>query len=121
MMVRRKARAMPGQAAARPISFLTTVAFAVALAALLLIALFPIFPRQFSVHVGDTASRTVKSPKSVSFESAFLTAQKRDEAAAAVPASLAFDPTIRNGKLAEFDRVTSQISQIRGQSTDADR
>ncbi|MDP9237627.1 MAG: HDIG domain-containing protein [Chloroflexota bacterium] len=112
---------MPSNAAARPISFLTTAAFAVALAALLLIALFPIFPKQFTAHVGDTASRTVKSPRNSSFESAFLTAQKRDEAAAAVPASLAFDPSVRTAKLAEFDRITSQISQVRGQGTDADR
>ena len=57
----------------RPISFFTTVVFGVALGALLLIALFPIFPRQFNIHVGDIAARTVKSPRSVSFESASLT------------------------------------------------
>src|SRR5438046_1248468 len=118
MMGRRKAPAMPSRAAARPISVFTTSAFGVALAALLLIALFPIFPRQFSIHVGDTAARTVKSPKSVSFESNFLTAQKRDEAARAVPASLSFDPSVRTAKLAEFDRLSAQIAQIRGQATD---
>jgi putative nucleotidyltransferase with HDIG domain len=112
---------MASQSAARPISFPTTAAFAVAFAALLLIALFPIFPRQFTAHVGDTASRTVKSPRSTSFESASLTAQKRDDAAAAVPASLAFDPSVRTNKLAEFDRNASQITQIRGQPTDIER
>ncbi len=112
---------MASGASARPISFATAVAFGIALAALLLIALFPIFPRQFSIHVGDTASRTIRSPKTASFESSSLTAQKRDDAARAVPPSLAFDPTVRTGKLAEYDRITAQIGQIRSQLSDANR
>ena len=112
---------MPSRAASRPISLVTTLAFGVALAAMLLIALFPIFPRQFSVHVGDTASRTVKSPKSVSFESASQTAQRRDDAARAVPLSLTFDGSVRTSKLADYDRIVSQIGQIRTQASDPER
>ncbi len=103
------------------ISVTTTVAFGVALAAVLLIALFPVFPRQFNIRVGDTASRTVKSPRSVSFESPSLTKEKRGEAASAVPPSLVFDPSVRSRQLAEYDKVTLQVTQIRSQGTDAAR
>ena len=105
----------------RPISLTMIVAFGVALAAVLLIALFPIFPRQFNIHVGDTASRTVKSPRSVSFESASLTKQKRDEAANAVPPSLVFVPSVRSKQVAAYDKVAAQVTQIRAQSTDLAR
>lgn len=105
----------------RPVSFVTTATFGVALAALLLIALFPIFPRQFNIHVGDIAARTVKSPRSVSFESASLTKQRRDDAAKAAPPVLVLDRGVRDPKLADFDKIAVQIGQIRNQSTDAGR
>jgi putative nucleotidyltransferase with HDIG domain len=104
----------------RPISFVTAVAFGVALGALLLIALFPIFPRQFHVRVGDTASRTVKAPRNASFESASLTQQKRDDAAKAVPDSLVYDASVKSKQLAAYDQATAQVAQIRAQ-TDAAR
>jgi len=112
---------MMNRGASRAIPFTTTVAFGVALAALLVIALFPIFPRRFNVHVGDLASRTVKAPRSVTFESAFLTAQKRDDAAKAVPPTYAYDPTIRTQQLDRYDRNTAEVTQIRAQSTDPQR
>ncbi len=105
----------------RPISPWRTVAFGTALAALLLVALFPIFPRQFNIHVGDTASRTVKSPRSASFESSFLTQQRRDEAANAVRPSLVFDASVRTAQVAQYDKATSQVTQILAQSADAAR
>ncbi|MBI5283746.1 MAG: HDIG domain-containing protein [Chloroflexi bacterium] len=92
-----------------------------ALTAVLMIALFPVFPRQFNIHVGDTAARTVKAPRSVSFESATLTRQKRDEAAKAVPPSLVFDASVRSKQLAQYDKVAAQVTQIRAQNTDAER
>ncbi len=105
----------------RPISPITAIAFGTALAALLLIALFPIFPRQFNIHVGDVASRTVKSPRSASFESSYLTQQRRDEAANAVRPALVFDPSVRTAQLTLYDKAVSQATQILGQSTDAAR
>lgn len=105
----------------RSITPSTAVAFGVALAALLVIALFPIFPRQFSVHVNDRASRTVKAPRTVTFESASRTAQKRDEAAGAVPPTYVYDPTKRTQQLATYDQTTAQISQIRTEDADLQR
>lgn len=105
----------------RPISLVTTAAFGTALAALLLVALFPIFPRQFNIHESDVASRTVKSPRSVSFESGFLTQQRRDEAANAVRPALVFDPSVRTTQVSQYDKATSQTTQIRTQATDVAR
>ena len=105
----------------RPISPITAIAFGTALAALLLIALFPIFPRQFNIRVGDVASRTVKSPRSASFESSYLTQQRRDEAANAVRPALVFDASVRTTQLAAYDKAAAQATQILGQSTDSAR
>ncbi len=112
---------MPNRTRPRPLSTATLVAFAVALAAVLIIALFPVFPRQFSIHVGDTASRTVKSPRSVSFESPTLTRQRRDDAAKAVPPTLVFDPSVRSAQLEAYDAATAQVTQVRAQQTDIAR
>ncbi|HYM15544.1 MAG TPA: hypothetical protein VEZ14_08285, partial [Dehalococcoidia bacterium] len=107
--------------APRSISRSTALAFGVALAVLLAIALFPIFPKQFHVRVGDLASRTVKAPRTVSFESAYLTAQKRDDAARAVPPTYVYDPSVRTQQLATYDSNTGQITRVRAQSSDAQR
>jgi|CXWL01.1.fsa_nt_gi putative nucleotidyltransferase with HDIG domain len=114
---------MTGMSAARarpiPVAFAAT--FAVALAALLLIALFPLFPKQFNVRIGDVASRTVTSPRDVSFESASLTEQRRAEAAAAVPPALVFDPSVRTAQLEAYDSVVTEAGRIRTQAIDETR
>ena len=112
---------MLSRAKPRPVSRVTIAAVGTALAALLLIALFPIFPRQFNIHVGDVASRTVKSPRSISFESSYLTLQRRDEAANAVRPSLVFDASVRTTQVAQYDKATAQAAQIRTQATDLGR
>jgi cyclic-di-AMP phosphodiesterase PgpH len=105
----------------RPIGLPTATVFAIALAALLTAALFPIFPGQLNIHSGDMASRTLRSPKSVSFESAVLTNQRKTEAENAVPPTLVFDRNVLQTKVADYDRVTTQIGQIRSQATDPAR
>lgn len=108
-------------ARARPIPVAFAATFAVALAALLLIALFPLFPNQFNVRIGDVASRTVTSPRDVSFESASLTEQRRTEAAAAVPPALVFDPSVRTAQLVAYDSVVTEAGRIRTQAIDETR
>jgi len=103
----------------RNITLGTAAVFGIALAALLLIALFPIFPRQLNIRVNDIASRTVRAPESVSFVSEFLTEQRREEAAAAVAPSRVFDPGVRTTQLNAYDRLTAQVTQIRSLTDDA--
>jgi putative nucleotidyltransferase with HDIG domain len=98
----------------KPISLLTAAAFAIALAALMIIALFPVFPSRLDIRVDDTASRTVRAPRTVSFVSESLTEQQREARAAAVPPSLVYDGGVRTAQLNEYERRTAQITQFRG-------
>jgi membrane-associated HD superfamily phosphohydrolase len=68
--------------------------------------------------VGDVAARTVKSPRTVSFESSFLTLQRQDEAESAVRPSLVFDASVRTTQIAKYDKAIEQATQILTQSTD---
>ncbi len=104
---------MHANARTRPIGLAAAALFGVALAALLLVALFPVFQQQLSIRVNDTAARTVRSPNTFSFESAFLTEQRRDAAAQAVPPSRVFDPAVRSGQVQEYDRAAAQVTQAR--------
>ncbi len=104
--------------ASRQIPLATAAVFGIALAALLVIALFPIFPRQLNIRVDDIAARTVRSPQAVSFVSDFLTEQRREEAAAAVRPSLVYDPDVRAQQLEAYGRRTAQVTQIRGIADD---
>jgi len=97
----------------RTISLGAAVVFGVALATLLLIALFPVFPRQLNIRTDDIASRTIRSPKTISFVSDFLTEQRRAEAAAAIQPSRVFDPGVRTEQVNAYDRLTAQVTQIR--------
>ncbi|MEX0749929.1 MAG: hypothetical protein WD359_03895, partial [Dehalococcoidia bacterium] len=97
----------------RSISLGAAAVFGVALATLLLIALFPVFPRQLNIRTDDIASRTVRAPKTVSFVSEFLTEQRREEAATAVQPSRVFDPGVRTAQVNAYDQLTAQVTQIR--------
>ena len=105
----------------RSISFGMAAGFFVALGALLLIAIFPIFPRQANIRAGDTAARTVKAPRGASFDSSYRTEQKRDEAERQVPPSLVYDPGVRAAQIAQYEKAAAQIAQTRAQSTEPDR
>lgn len=103
----------------RPISAALATAFTIALAALFIIALFPVFPNRTDIHVDDTASRTVRAPHDVSFVSEFLTEQRRDAVAAAVPPSLVYDGGVRTRQLNAYDAQTAEITQFRALPDDA--
>ena len=87
--------------------------FAAALSIALGLALFPAFTGQPDVHEGDVASRTFRAPRDISFESEVLTEKRREEAAAAVPESVTFDPSVRTKQLATLDAVLGQVTEVR--------
>jgi hypothetical protein len=95
------------------VSGLQALVFAIVLALALGLALFPAFPRQLEVHEGDVASRTFRAPRDISFESEVLTEARREEAAAAIPQSVTFDPSVRTEQLAKLDAVESQVTETR--------
>lgn len=95
------------------ISRAQALVFAVVLALALGLSLFPAFPRQMEVHEGDVASRTFRAPRDISFESEVLTEKQREEAAAAVPESVIFDPSVQTEQLVKLDAVMGQVAQVR--------
>ncbi len=105
----------------RPVTPLTASVFGIALAALLTAALFPVFPGRLNIHSGDIASRTLRSPREVSFTSNVLTSQRQNEAEDSVPPVLVFDGHVQTAALNAFDGVAGQVSQIRAQPSDPTR
>ena len=97
----------------RRISRAWAILFALALAAALVLALLPAFPRQLQISEGDVASRNLRAPRDISFESQVLTEQRREEAAAAVPESATFNANVRTEEASRLDNVLSEVSQIR--------
>jgi len=97
----------------RFMSQLRTAAFAVALAAAVVLAVIAFFPRQLQVQEGDVASRDLTSPRDAGFESELLTERSREEAAAAVPDVLSFDPTVRAQQISRLDTAVVRATQVR--------
>ena len=87
--------------------------FTVVLALALGLSLFPAFPRQLKVREGDVASRTFRAPRDISFQSDVLTEKQREEAAAAVPDSVVFAPSVRTEQLTKLDAVLGQVEGVR--------
>jgi putative nucleotidyltransferase with HDIG domain len=87
--------------------------FGLGLAVALTLALLPAFPRQLQVSEGDTASRTMKAPRDISYESQTLTEQRREEAADAVPDTVVFNANVRTQQVDRLDSVLAQVGQIR--------
>ena len=77
------------------------------------LALFPFFPKQLEIGVGDIATRDLVSPRDETFESAVLTEQARDLAALAVPDALVADPNVSPSQLAKLDESVAIISEVR--------
>ena len=76
-------------------------------------ALFPWFPGETRLEQGATAPRTITAPRDRSYTSEVLTAERRDEAAAAVEDELEFKPEIGTQQLAELDRRLEEIDEFR--------
>ncbi len=87
--------------------------FGLVLAVALVVALFPIFPRQLTVQQGDIASRTVRSPRDTTFVSAVLTERAREDAAEAVPEVTELDANVRSAQLATLTSATASVTEVR--------
>lgn len=79
----------------------------------LVLALFPLYPQRLEVAPGDTASRTIKAPRSFSYVSERLTEQQRQQAADAVPDVLNYDANVRPAQLERFDSTIAAIERVR--------
>jgi putative nucleotidyltransferase with HDIG domain len=94
-------------------SRILVAATALLLALALFGALLPVTTGGVNLNAGDIAFRTVRAPKDISFESATLTEKRQDEAAAAVPDSLIYDPSVAVNQQTQLSDVLSKITAIR--------
>ena len=91
----------------------TAIVLGVIVTAALLAILFPWFPGGTQPREGEGAPFTLTARHALSYESAVLTAQARDEAAAAVPSKLVFEDSIPRRQLAELEQQLTQIEGAR--------
>jgi len=79
----------------------------------LFVALLPITPGSAPLQEGDLAFRTIRAPRDISFESPTLTAKRRDEAAAAVPESLVYDPSVAITQQSALTTLLGRLTAVR--------
>lgn len=89
------------------------VAFTAALAVLIALVLFPIFPSSLRLREGSVVAGTIVSPRGKSFESKVLTKQRRDEAAAGVADVVVYDAGVRSQQLQRLSAQVDQVTQVR--------
>jgi putative nucleotidyltransferase with HDIG domain len=90
------------------------------LAAALVAVLFPWFPGTEGLTEGVPAPRTVAAPREARFESAALTAARRETAAAAVPEVFLLDPGVRDTQQSTLVRQLKDIDYARRDRVIAD-
>jgi putative nucleotidyltransferase with HDIG domain len=86
---------------------------ALVLAAGLFGALLPVTAGGVNLNEGDIAFRTVRAPQDISFASEALTEKRREEAAAAVPESLIYDPSVAVNQQTAISNLLARISAVR--------
>lgn len=82
----------------------------------LVLALMPLYPRRVEIEPGDTASRTIKAPRSFTYISERLTEQQRQQAAEAVPDVLNYNANVRPAQMARFDSAIEAIERVRARN-----
>jgi cyclic-di-AMP phosphodiesterase PgpH len=90
---------------------------AVVLGVALFGALLPFTTSTVGLQTGDIAFRTVRAPRDISFESSALTTKRQNDAAAAVPDSLVYDPSVAVTQQGALSTLLSRVSGIRDDAT----
>lgn len=76
------------------------------------VALFPFAPAGVHLKEGEIASRTIRAPRDISFESPLVTQRRQEEAAAAVRDSLVFDPSVPPTQQTELSILLSRVRAV---------
>lgn len=117
-MATQSAPSLPPTAEARDrASGRAAVWVAILTAAALFAVLFPWYPGAQQLEEGLVLDQPVTAPRDLTYESAVLTAQVREQAASAIRDVLILDPEIRDRQLAELERI---MAAIQAQREDAD-
>ena len=76
------------------------------------LALLPLSPYGIKIQEGEIASRTIRAPHDISFVSDALTTQRQQEAAAAVPDSLTYDPSVAATQQSSLNTLLVHIRSV---------
>src|SRR3989337_696833 len=79
----------------------------------LFVALLPITPGSAPLQEGDLACRTTRAPRDISCESPTLRDKRREEAAAAVPESLVYDPSVAITQQSALTTLLGRLTAVR--------
>ncbi len=79
----------------------------------LFVAMLPFTSGGADLDSGDIAFRTVRAPQDISFESPALTEKRQDEAAAAIPESLIYDPSVAVKQQSDLNTLLTRINNVR--------
>jgi putative nucleotidyltransferase with HDIG domain len=91
---------------------LSLVVAVLSAAVLLWLALLPLTPADDEFSEGQVAARTILAPRDISFVSPALTAQRQEEAAAAVPEAFTFDPSVAANQQAQLNTLLLRVRAI---------
>src|SRR4051794_17007539 len=91
---------------------LALVASTVLVALVIFVSLLPLSPSGIHIQEGEIASRTIRAPRDISFVSPALTAKRQDEAAAAVPDSLTYDPSIAAAQQSLLNTLLGRVHNV---------
>jgi putative nucleotidyltransferase with HDIG domain len=75
----------------------------------LFVALLPLTSPSIGLREGEVATRTIRAPRDISFQSEALTRRRQQEAAAAVQETLTFDPSVAAGQQAQLSTLLERI------------
>ena len=96
-----------------PVSVTGATLFALAQAALLVLALFPLLPGRLHATIGQVASETITSPRDFSYDSDVVRLRLREEAAKNVRDVIAFDVSVSTRQLGQLDAVMAELDGSR--------
>lgn len=82
-------------------------------ACLSIILSFHFLPARHTIHVGEAAAQTIKSPVRITFTSASKTEEKRSQAASLIADIFVYDEEVRQGQLAQLSQLSQQLTAVR--------
>ncbi len=99
--------------AGSPVPPLQVIAFTGLMAALLVVALFPLLPSRLTVNRGDIASQTIRAPRDLRYNSEVLRKQLQDQRVASVPEIVTYDVNVKGQQLARLSDIVNRITAYR--------
>jgi cyclic-di-AMP phosphodiesterase PgpH len=89
------------------------LAFSGLVFALLTAVLFPVLPSAVDVSEGDIAAQTIRAPRSLTYNSEAVRAQRQDQAVRAVREVVTYNVNVKSEQLARLTDLVNRVGSIR--------